>query len=46
MAFNILSIPVMNDEAERVFSETRRTISWERAQMKSLTIEMVEYIKH
>jgi hypothetical protein len=33
MALDILSIPAMSDEAERVFSGARRTISWERAQM-------------
>ena len=36
----------MSDEVERIFSGTRRTILWERAQMESLIIEMVEYIKH
>jgi hypothetical protein len=46
MAIDILSIPAMSDEPERVFSGARRTISWERAQMEPPTIEMVECIKH
>jgi hypothetical protein len=46
MALDILSIPAMSDEAERVFSGARHTISWERAQMEPSTIEMVECIKH
>jgi hypothetical protein len=34
MAINILSIPAaMSDEAERVFSGARHTMSWERASM-------------
>ncbi len=46
MVLDILLILVMSDEVERIFSGTRRTILWERAQMESLIIEMVEYIKH
>jgi hypothetical protein len=46
MALDILSIPAMSDEAERVFSGARRTVSWDRAQMEPSTIEMVECIKH
>jgi hypothetical protein len=33
MAIDILSIPAMSDEPERVFSRSRRTISWERARL-------------
>jgi len=46
LAVNILSIPAMSAEAERVFSGARRTISWERMQLKEGTIEMVECLKH
>ena len=46
MALDILSIPAMSDEAKRAFSKARCTISWERAQIDSSTIEMVECIKH
>jgi len=46
MAIDILSIPAMSDEPERVFSGARRTISWDRAQMGAETIEMVECLKH
>jgi hypothetical protein len=46
MALDILSIPAMSDEAERVFSGARRTVSWERAQMEPETLERVECLKH
>jgi hAT family C-terminal dimerisation region len=46
MAFDILSVPAMSDEAERVFSEARRTISWDRSQLSPETIEAVECLKH
>ena len=46
MAIDILSIPAMSDEPERVFSGARRTISWERAQMEPETLEMTECLKH
>jgi hAT family C-terminal dimerisation region len=46
MALDILSIPAMSDEPERVFSGARRTISWERAQMSAETLECVECLKH
>jgi hAT family C-terminal dimerisation region len=46
MAVDILSIPVMSDEPERVISGARRTISWERAQLGAETIEKVECLKH
>jgi hypothetical protein len=34
MAIDILSIPAMSDEPERVFSGARRTISWSRAKTR------------
>lgn len=46
MAIDILSIPAMSDEPERVFSGARRTISWERAQLGAENIERVECLKH
>ena len=46
MAMDILSIPVMSDEPERVFSEGRQTISWERTQLGAETIEKIECLKH
>jgi len=46
MAIDILSIPAMSDEPERVFSGARRTISWERARLTSEMVEKVECLKH
>ena len=46
MAIDILSIPAMSDEPERVFSGGRRTVSWERAQMGAENLERVECSKH
>ncbi len=46
MAIDILSIPAMSDEPERVFSGARRTISWERGQLNPETVEMTECLKH
>jgi hypothetical protein len=46
MAIDILSIPAMSDEPERVFSGGRRTVSWERAQIGAETLEKVECLKH
>jgi hypothetical protein len=43
---DILSIPAMSDEPERVFSGARCTVLWERAQMEPKTLEMVECLKH
>ncbi|KJZ70189.1 hypothetical protein HIM_10412 [Hirsutella minnesotensis 3608] len=46
MAIDILSMPAMSDEPERVFSGARRTISWERAQLDADQIEKGECLKH
>ena len=46
MAIDILSIPPMSDEPERVFSGARRTVSWDRGQIEPETIEMRECLKH
>ncbi|PCD22033.1 hypothetical protein AU210_010943 [Fusarium oxysporum f. sp. radicis-cucumerinum] len=45
MAVDILSIPAMSAEPERVFSGARRTISWDRCQLGSRTIERGECMK-
>jgi hypothetical protein len=46
MALDILSIPAMSDELERVFSGACRTISWERSQLDVQTLECIECLKH
>jgi hypothetical protein len=46
MAIDILSIPLMSDEPERVFSGGRYTVAWDRVQMEAETIEIREYLKH
>jgi hypothetical protein len=46
MAIDILSIPPMSDEPERVFSGARRMVSWNRGQMEAETIEIRECLKH
>jgi len=46
MAINILSIPAMSDEPERVFSGARRTVSWDRGQIEADTLKKVECLKH
>lgn len=45
MAIDILSAPAMSAEPERVFSGARRTISWDRYQLGSGTIEKGECMK-
>lgn len=45
MAVEILSIPAMSAEPERVFSGARRTISWDRCQLGGRTIERGECMK-
>ena len=46
MAIDILSVPAMSAEAERVFSGARRQIPWSRANLGSKTIEQMECLKH
>jgi len=46
MAIEILSIPAMSDEPERVFSGGRRTVSWERMQIDPETLEKTECLKN
>lgn len=45
MAIDILSIPLISDELERVFSGGRRTIQWDRGQLEPETIEWRECLK-
>jgi hypothetical protein len=45
MAIDLLSIPAMSDEPERVFSGARRTISWDRMQLGRENIEKIECLK-
>lgn len=45
-AIEILSFPPMSDEAERIFSGTRRTISWERSRLQPDIIEATECYHH
>lgn len=42
MAIDILSIPPIPDELARVFSGARRTISWDRHNLTSKNVEMIE----
>ena len=46
MAINILSILLISDKLERVFSGARRTVSWDRGQMEPETIKKRECLKH
>ena len=43
MAIEILSIPGLSDEAERVFSGGRRTCRWDRASLSAFSIERTEF---
>jgi hypothetical protein len=44
-AIDVLSIPAMSDEPERVFSGGRRTITWERMSLDPDNIEKTECLK-
>jgi hAT family C-terminal dimerisation region len=45
-AIHILSIVSMSTASEQIFSTSRRTISWNRAQLSSSVIETIECSKH
>ena len=45
MAIDILSIPAMSAESERVFSGARRTILWQRARLGAEVVEQTECLK-
>ena len=44
-ALEVLSIPAMSDEPERVFSGERRTVSWERMSLSKDNIKRTACIK-
>jgi len=46
MAIDLLSVPAMLVEAERVFSGARRQILWSRASLGVEMIERMECLKH
>jgi len=46
IAIDILSILVMSDEPERVFSGAYHTVSWDKRQMVPETMEWRECLKH
>jgi hypothetical protein len=46
MALDIFSIPPMSAEPERIFSGTRRTISWDRLSLGAITVEQMECLQH
>jgi hypothetical protein len=45
-AIEVLSIPSMSDEPERIFSGCRRTITWDKTSMTAITLEQLECGKH
>ena len=46
MAIDILSVPAMSAEPERVFSGARRRVSWERSRLGEENSERAECLKH
>ena len=46
LARDILSIPAMSDEPERIFSSSRRVLSWDRARLGDKVLEHLTCIKH
>ena len=46
MAIDILSIPPMSDEPERVFSGARRMISWDKESIIAEILEARECLNH
>ena len=46
MAINILLIPLISDKPERCFLGARRTVTWDRGQIKVETIKLRELLKH
>jgi hypothetical protein len=36
----------MSDESEKIFSEIRRTVNWNKKQIELKIIEMREYLKY
>jgi hypothetical protein len=46
IAIDILSIPAMSDEPKKIFSGARRTVSWDKGQIISETMEWRECLKY
>jgi hypothetical protein len=46
MIIDIFSISAMSDELKKVFSEARRTVSWDKEQIISEIMEWREYLKY
>jgi hypothetical protein len=46
MATDILSIPAMSAEAERIFLGAWRQIPWSTASLGANTVEQMEFLKH
>jgi len=46
MAINILLIPAISDDLERVFSGARYTVLWERAKLGVDTIKILKCSKN
>jgi hypothetical protein len=46
MIIDIFSIPAINNELKKIFSEIRRTVSWDKKQIISEIIEWREYLKY
>jgi hypothetical protein len=46
MALEILSVPAMSAEVERVFSSGKLTLSDQRARLDSEIVEALEYLRH
>ena len=46
MCFDLLSIPAMSAEVERVFSTTKRTITADRNRLHNDTVEVLELLKY
>ena len=46
MAIEVLSAVAMSAESERVFSSTRRIVSWLRARLESYIIQRLECLKY
>jgi hypothetical protein len=46
LALNLLSIPAMSAEPERLFSSSRRLMTWERLALAPNTIEANECLRH
>ena len=46
MALDLLSIPVMSTEVERVFSSVKRLVTADRNRLQDNTIEVLQLLKH